>query len=519
MERSHCYALLAAVGQYEDPDQSFLPAWKGDLQLMQNALVDGLRFPGEHIRTLGENGILPLRDFVRALQEFTQMLSEEDLLLLYFSGHGNSNSLCFTDGSLSLKSFSEYLQKISIRNRILILDCCQAGSLIIPENAAMQEQDLLESIADRGMALMASSASTEAAWMGNGTACSLFTEAMSLSMCSGLGIREGKKTLFSVMEYARAMMTAWNRRHPEHAQHPVFRADMIGTVTFSVRDETPYTKAPVHLDSEHYQLYDVRSISTVAVRRLTAFLVCDEDLTAERIAGYTKEAAEVLRVSTVANNPREETRFRGVPARAVWCYFGRDLQDMLDNCYAGYGLWTADDEIREQIRQGRGVGTVHDGIFVWMNSAYQAIRRMRGQYVDREEYVRELQSILSTLVNGAETFIEGLHRWENGEIQLNDFRVALKDWNRDVQRAFVAISDTPNLDPEKDQELRDWSDAILELAVWASDLAIPLTEDSTYDESAVRWLLQHAAERYYAAIADVREAERKCRLFGDLRET
>jgi hypothetical protein len=97
-------------------------------------------------------------------------------------------------------------------------------------------------------------------------------EAVSLSTCSDSGIRQGKKTLFSVMEYAWTMMTAWNRSHPEHAQHPVFRADMIGTVTFSVRDETPYMKAPVHLVSEHYYVYDVRSISTAAVRRLTAFL-------------------------------------------------------------------------------------------------------------------------------------------------------------------------------------------------------------------------------------------------------
>ena len=74
MERRHCYALLAAVGQYEDPDQCSLPAWKRDLELMQKTLVDGLRFPRDHIRTLGENGSLSLRDFARALQEFTQML-------------------------------------------------------------------------------------------------------------------------------------------------------------------------------------------------------------------------------------------------------------------------------------------------------------------------------------------------------------------------------------------------------------------------------------------------------------
>ena len=44
-----------------------------------------------------------------------------------------------------------------------------------------------------------------------------------------------------------------------------------------------------------------------------------EELAAERIAIYTKEDAEVLRLSSVANTPEEEARFRGVPARAVWC--------------------------------------------------------------------------------------------------------------------------------------------------------------------------------------------------------
>ncbi|MDO5702442.1 MAG: hypothetical protein Q4G47_03710 [Lachnospiraceae bacterium] len=40
----------------------------------------------------------------------------------------------------------------------------------------------------------------------------------------------------------------------------------------------------------------------------------------------------------------------------------------------------------------------------------------------------------------------------------------------------------------------------MELADWTMDLAIPLAEDSAYGEDAVRWLLRHAAERYYEAV-------------------
>ena len=80
---------------------------------------------------------------------------------------------------------------------------------------------------------------------------------------SAAGIRKGRKTLFEIMEQARAMMDAWNRTHPAHVQHLVFRADMIGTVSFSVRDVNPYVKTVIRLAHNQYALYDTKSLSTV----------------------------------------------------------------------------------------------------------------------------------------------------------------------------------------------------------------------------------------------------------------
>ena len=268
----------------------------------------------------------------------------------------------------------------------------------------------------------------------------------------------------------------------------------------------------IYLETERYCLYDVRSISTKAMRRFTAFFISKEELTKERIAAFTFEAAKTLKDCDVANSEKEAAYFRTIPARAVWCYFGQDLQDMQENCYAGYGLWTADPAAREQLIHAGSSGSIEDGIFVWMNPAYSSIRRMRAGLPDRETYIRDLRSFLSILVSGAERFISGLHMWENGETDLPSLRRSMKDWYIEVHRTYVRMSDLP----VPDEDLREWSDAVYDLADWALDLALPLAEDSSYEEPATLWLLQHAAERYYEAINRVLQAEEKCRISGDL---
>ena len=512
MEQRHCYALLAAVSSYEDLGIMNLPGSTWDLQMMRSALTEGLRFPQEQIRVIGEDGKLTVREFARALQEFSSMLTAEDLLLVYYSGHGNGEKIAFTDGSLRLTGLADYLQAAAVKNRLLILDCCESGSLQIPDHGGMRPDERIGELAEKGMAVLSSTAPGEKAWMGAGDVGSLFTKAICLAMLSRAGLKRGKRTLFSVMEYARSLMKAWNKMYPEYAQHPVFRADLIGTVVFEAAEYRPYQKARIQLETERYCLYDVRSISTKAMRRFTAFFISKEELTKERIAAFTFEAAKTLKDCDVANSEKEAAYFRTIPARAVWCYFGQDLQDMQENCYAGYGLWTADPAAREQLIHAGSSGSIEDGIFVWMNPAYSSIRRMRAGLPDRETYIRDLRSFLSILVSGAERFISGLHMWENGETDLPSLRRSMKDWYIEVHRTYVRMSDLP----VPDEDLREWSDAVYDLADWALDLALPLAEDSSYEEPATLWLLQHAAERYYEAINRVLQAEEKCRISGDL---
>ena len=494
MEREHCYALISCVGIYDD--NTPLPAFSGDLEMMHGALTEGLRFPEEHVRILGGDGRIHIREFARALQEFTDLLTDEDLLLIYFSGHGRENSLCFSDQPLSLQSLASFLGKSSIQNRILVLDCCHSGSLKISGSSRSMEDGMLSFLVGRGIAVLASSSQDESSWMGNGHSCSLFTEMVCHAMKSASGIRHGQKTLFEIMEHTRAMMVAWNRTHPGHVQHPVFRADMIGTVSFAVRDVLPHAKTVIRLSNDQYALYDTKSLSTASAKRLAAFLICTGAATAGQIATYTKDVADELR-----------SRMDGGRAlRAIWCYFGKDMEDMKNSCYMGYGLWTADEDIRSQLYKPGAYSTMCEDIFVWMNPSYQIIRKMNEEHLDREDYIGRMKEFLRVLVPGAEALISGLHSLENGEMQLSGLRSDVKRWCTEVNRSYIELSDLPV--PEED--LREWGDAVMELADWAVDLAIPLEEGSGYDEAAVRWLVQYAARRYYESINRIRQAEERC---------
>ena len=83
------YSLLTSVGIYEQ--NLSLPSYEMDLKLMENALIEGLRFSKDTIRTLGNSGIVKMRSFMRALMEFSSMIEEEDGFILYFSGHQSTS--------------------------------------------------------------------------------------------------------------------------------------------------------------------------------------------------------------------------------------------------------------------------------------------------------------------------------------------------------------------------------------------------------------------------------------------
>ena len=85
------YAILIAVGDYKDIGAADIPTYKRDIEIMHRALNEGLRIPGENIRVIAGNdnrGKVSMKSLAHAIADIEGHLSDEDVFLLYFSGHG-----------------------------------------------------------------------------------------------------------------------------------------------------------------------------------------------------------------------------------------------------------------------------------------------------------------------------------------------------------------------------------------------------------------------------------------------
>jgi len=131
------YALLIASSEYQNESLQRLSAPPADVEALSDVLRRSNlgRF---EVKTLVNQ---PRAIVELAIQEFFLERKREDLVLLYFSGHGlknDSNNLYFamTDTrrryleatAVSSRFVHEMMQNSSARQQIVLLDCCFSGA-------------------------------------------------------------------------------------------------------------------------------------------------------------------------------------------------------------------------------------------------------------------------------------------------------------------------------------------------------------------------------------------------------
>ena len=506
---SSVFALLAAVSCYDDGISTDLPSGRADLELMRNSLKMGLRIPEDHIRSMGENGRVTVRGFARALGEFSSLSRDEDIFLLYFSGHGSHDCLLFSDGAVAFDDLSGILSKMAPKAKVLILDCCHAGAAPLPSDKRPGFEGVIDDFAGRGAAVLASSAPDELSYMDPGGEISLYTGAVCAAMLSRRKVRAGMLSLFDLSESIRENMAVLNRtRDKEMVQHPYFRSGMGGTLFFRVSDDRPYQPGGIHLKGNGYELLSVKSLSTGNTRRFAAFLVTDTQMPLHRIREITEEISEKIRNLEIAVDEHEAERLRGTAASVIWCYFGCSRRDMLGHNYYVRSIYAWDEEQRQVHYRADSGWTLAGGVCIWKNPSYDLIRAMESPSEDAEAYCLEIKKLLALVLSQAEQFISALNECMNGVLGLAEFRRQFREWYREVYRVFIRITDTP----APPDALKEWSLAVLDLAGWVPDMAVLMEENSVYDDKTAFFLAKQAARHYYLSIEKLREIENRMKV-------
>jgi hypothetical protein len=191
-------ALLIGNSTYPI-DEHNLQTLKGpvkDIAALNRALID----PGTGLFDDADVSLLPeatSHRAVRALGRFFGTATRDDILLLYFSGHGKLDHagrlhLCMQDTdtsdllstAVSSARINEFADASRARNVVIVLDCCHAG--------AFRGADLGQAVAGPGRYVLSSCRGTQLAndaSVENGT--SLFTQYLIDGLVSGAADQDG----------------------------------------------------------------------------------------------------------------------------------------------------------------------------------------------------------------------------------------------------------------------------------------------------------------------------------------
>ena len=181
-------ALLIGVSEYK-PGLNSLPAAVRDIEAMEGVLQHPDFGAFDEIRRLPNPGLLAMRS---AIAELFGDRDTDDLVLLYFSGHGVTDEYgkffltnCDTQkkGRLNKATVVEagfvhdLMENCDSERQVIILDCCHSGAF--PEGMKARDAgstiDFEQQLGGRGRIVLTSSAATEYSFEREGEDLAIYT--------------------------------------------------------------------------------------------------------------------------------------------------------------------------------------------------------------------------------------------------------------------------------------------------------------------------------------------------------
>ena len=235
------WALLIGVNQYIDPTIRNLNYAVNDVQEMA-ALLQDLGYETVVVHDEVEEPFrTPTRDNIEAeLKTLCQAAQREDLLLVYFAGHGvrigekaflltrEIRRATLSEKALTVQQIEMRVRRSAARRKVVLLDACHAGSDVgnrdLDTDFTLHAHELAE-----GYALIAASTAGQAAQEVAGLRSGVFTEHV-LEALRGKADREDKGyvTVDDVKTYALTALRRWHVRSGRAPQEPTSRLDGMG---------------------------------------------------------------------------------------------------------------------------------------------------------------------------------------------------------------------------------------------------------------------------------------------------
>lgn len=241
------WAVLVGVNQYEDIlNYSPLQVCVKDVEAIGERLING-GFDSEQIYVLTDNTIdeLPNRDNILVrLKSVANNVDSEDLLLFYYSGHGdvdkgesylvsrNGKRLALQDTAVSVSRIKEILNASPARAKVIVLDACHSGSDIGKKGPKPMSEAFIRRVFEEaeGLAILSSCKQGQVSYEWHENERSVFTHFL-LEALESQSDREGKGfvTVQDVNRYVTNGVKSWAKDNKVD-QSPTLQYTVAGDI-------------------------------------------------------------------------------------------------------------------------------------------------------------------------------------------------------------------------------------------------------------------------------------------------
>lgn len=202
-----------------------------DAQRLARVLTGIGGFRPEDVQVLTD---VQASDVERALIELNARIRQqpEALLLVFFSGHGDADSLHLRGSRLAVSTLRGLVTGSPAGARILIVDACRSGALTLLKGgrpAPAFQIDFDDQLSAQGTAILTSSAAGEDSQESETLGGSFFTHFLDSGLIGAADSNaDGRVTLEESFAYASERTVAATSATVAGPQHPTFRFDLGG---------------------------------------------------------------------------------------------------------------------------------------------------------------------------------------------------------------------------------------------------------------------------------------------------
>ncbi len=199
-------ALLIGVSEYGEGIPS-LSAPRNDVMAIKRVLENPQMGAFDAVKTLPDPDLTAMQ---RAVQQVFANCRKDDLVLLFFSGHGitddNNRLYLATKGTSKdlYKSTSvpaSFIQDVSIesyaKRQAIVLDCCYSGAFAEGWQTKSIGLDLKQELGAEGRVVLTSSTATQTSFQQEGEALSLYTKYFVEGIETGAADQEGNGKIYA----------------------------------------------------------------------------------------------------------------------------------------------------------------------------------------------------------------------------------------------------------------------------------------------------------------------------------